>query len=67
MLGKNKFYVSSDAMIEDVRSWRKETLEEAVKHAQNLMEKDGSKEKLIVRVVAIVKRKPVPVTVTKVK
>lgn len=65
---KEKYYVG--APFERMsRGWRKSTIEEAVKHAQEIMERDGRDECAIVQIVRIVKRaKPIapPVVVHKV-
>ena len=63
-----KFYVASDTMSNDIRGWRKETLEAAVEHAQSILERNPIQEEcLIVRVVAVVKRRKLPVLVEKIK
>ena len=65
---KNKFYVAADRIMDGHlhTSWRRPSIEAAVRHAQELMERDGSEQKYIVQIVRVVKREKPPIRVEKV-
>ena len=63
----NKFYVGHAKLVEDYNGWRDKTLNDAISRAKRLMQENGTKELLIVKVVAVVKIASAPVEVIKVK
>lgn len=64
---RNKFYVAADRMIDDPDNWRRESFNNAVEHAMQVLKQNPHKnEVIIVKVVAIVKRE-IEVSIEKVK
>ena len=71
----NKFYVASDRVTTEreqsnqpLNRWTKKTLAEAIKHAEELLEKEPHQEfKAIVQIIRIVRRKRAPIVVERVK
>ena len=59
----NKFYVGARHIAEAINAgynddWTHETIEEAVRHGKEIMEREGSDTTIIVQVIRVLKRKP---------
>lgn len=61
----NKFYVGSNSVMN--KDWGHPTLNKAIEHAKELMEKQNSDEIFIVKIVKVVRRKETPIEVIDVK
>lgn len=61
---RNKFYVGANSVFD--RNWGHPTEKEAIGHAESLMAGTNN-DYIVVKIVAIVKRKEVPVSVQRVK
>ena len=63
-IAQNKFYIGSNTIFQKSGGWGHPTVDDAVRHAQQMLQMDDSKGELfIVEIVRVVKRKPIDVDV----
>jgi hypothetical protein len=61
---QNKFYIGSNTIFQKSGGWGHPNVEDAVRHAQQMLQMDESKtEVFIVEIVRVVRRKPIEVDV----
>lgn len=62
---ENKFYVGANSVFE--RRWGHKNVEQAIRHAQKLMEEQGGDQYVVVKIIKVVRRAVAPIKVEDVR